>query len=61
MKPKCGGVEGGQMQAVDADMNRDDSCPGTQHKVTTLRRPLPDKHISLNYTTDLNQRRTREH
>ena len=29
MKLKCGGVEGGWMQVVDVDMNRDDSCPGT--------------------------------
>ena len=31
MKLKCGGVEGGWMQIVDVDMNRDDSCPGTWH------------------------------
>ena len=35
MKLKCGGVEGGWMQVVDVDMNRDDSCPGTWHKMTT--------------------------
>ena len=29
MKLKCGGVEGGWMQVVDVDMNRDDSCPRT--------------------------------
>ena len=29
MKLKCGGVEGGWMQVVDVDMNRDDNCPGT--------------------------------
>ena len=29
MKLKCGGVEGGWMQVVDVDMNRDDSCLGT--------------------------------
>ncbi|XP_065890626.1 uncharacterized protein [Dysidea avara] len=38
MKLKCDGVEGGWMRAVDVDMNRDDSCPGTWHKVTTPRR-----------------------
>ena len=34
MKLKCGGVEGGWMQIVDVDMNRDDSCPGTWEKIT---------------------------
>ena len=34
MKLKCGGVEGGWMQVVDVDMNRDDSCPGTWQKIT---------------------------
>ena len=29
MKLKCGDVEGGWMQVVDVDMNRDESCPGT--------------------------------
>ena len=38
MKLKCGGVEGGWIQVVDIDMNRDDSCPGTWHKITTPRR-----------------------
>jgi len=38
MKLKCGGVEGGWMQAVDVDMNRDDSCPGKWHIVATPRR-----------------------
>ena len=38
MKLKCGGVEGGWMQVVDVDMNRDDSCPGTWHKIATPRR-----------------------
>ena len=38
MKLKCGGVEGGWMQVIDLDMNRDDSCPGTWHKITTPRR-----------------------
>ena len=27
MKLKCGGAEGGWMQVVDVDMNRDGSCP----------------------------------
>ena len=34
MKLKCGGVEGGWMQVVDVDMNRDDSCPGTWRKIS---------------------------
>ena len=38
MKLKCGGVEGGWMQIVDVDLNRDDSCPGNWHKTTTPRR-----------------------
>ncbi|XP_065890651.1 uncharacterized protein [Dysidea avara] len=38
MKLKCDGVEGGWMQVVDVDMNRDDSCPGTWHKITTPRK-----------------------
>ena len=38
MKLKCGGIEGGWMQVVDIDMNRDDSCPGTWHMITTPRR-----------------------
>ena len=38
MQLKCGGVEGGWMQVVDVDMNRDDKCPGTWHKITTPRR-----------------------
>ena len=38
MELKCGGVEGGWMQVVDVDMNRDDSCPGTWQKITTPRR-----------------------
>jgi len=38
MKLKCGGVEGGWMQVVDVDMNRDENCPGTWHKITTPRR-----------------------
>ena len=38
MKLKCGGVEGGWMQVVDIDMNRDESCPGTWHMITTPRR-----------------------
>ena len=38
MKLKCGGVEGGWMQVVDVDINRDDSCPGTWPKITNPRR-----------------------
>ena len=38
MKLKYGGVEGGWIQVVDVDMNGDDSCPGTWHKITTPRR-----------------------
>jgi len=38
MKLKCDGVEGGWMQVVDVDMNRDDTCPGTWHKVENPRR-----------------------
>ena len=38
MKLKCGGVEGGWMQVVDVDMNRDDSCPGTWRMITIPRR-----------------------
>ena len=38
MQLKCGGVEGGWMQVVDMDMNRDDSCPGTWHKIITPKR-----------------------
>ena len=37
MKLKCGGVEGGwmQLQVVDVDMNRDDSCPRIWQNATT--------------------------
>ena len=38
MKLKCGGLEGGWMQVVDVDMNRDESCPGTWQNITTPRR-----------------------
>ena len=38
MKLKCGGIEGGWMQVVDVDVNRDESCPGTWNKITTPRR-----------------------
>ena len=38
MKLKCGGVEGGWMQVVDVDMNRDDGCPRAWQKITTPRR-----------------------
>ena len=45
MKLKCGGVEGGWMQVVDVDMNRDDSCPGTWHRFSTL-----SKRLCIGYT-----------
>ena len=38
MQLKCGGVEGGWMQVVDVDMNQDNSCPGTWHKIITPKR-----------------------
>ena len=38
MNLKCGDIEGGWMQVVDVDMNRDDSCPGTWQKITNPRR-----------------------
>ena len=38
MQLKCGGVEGGWMQVVDMDMNRDNSCPGTWHRIITPKR-----------------------
>ena len=38
MKLKCGGLEGGWMQVVDVDMNRDEICPGTWQNITTPRR-----------------------
>ena len=38
MKLKCGGLEGGWMQVVDVDMNRDDTCPGSWHKITSPKR-----------------------
>jgi len=38
MKLKCGGIEGGWMQVVDVDMTRDDTCPGTWHKITSPRK-----------------------
>ena len=39
MKLKCGGVEGGWMQVVDTDMNRDDdTCPGTWQNVINPRK-----------------------
>ena len=37
MKLKCGGVEGGWMQVIDIDMDRDDSCPGKWYKVKSPR------------------------
>ena len=38
MNIKCGGVEGGWMQVVDVDMNRDNSCPGTWEMITNPKR-----------------------
>jgi len=38
MKLKCGGIEGGWMQVVDVDMNRDDTCPGTWKYITNPRK-----------------------
>ena len=38
MKLKCGGVGGGWMQVVDIDMTRDDTCPGTWHKINSPKR-----------------------
>ena len=38
MKLKCGGLEGGWMQVADVDMNRDDTCPGSWHKITSPKR-----------------------
>ena len=35
MKLKCGALEGGWMQVVDVDMNRDESCPETWQNITT--------------------------
>ena len=40
MKLNCGGVEGGWMQVVDVDMNRDDDCPGTWYKFSDSRKSL---------------------
>ena len=48
MKLKCGGVEGGWMQVVDVDMNRDDSCPGSWYSITT------PKNLCLGYTNSCN-------
>ena len=45
MKLKCGGVEGGWMKIADVDMNRDDACPGSWHKITT------PKRLCLGYVT----------
>ena len=38
MKLKCGGIEGGWMQVVDVDMNKDSTCPATWKTITTPRR-----------------------
>ena len=48
MKLKCGGVEGGWIQVVDVDMNRDDSCPGSWYSITT------PKNLCLGYTNSCN-------
>jgi len=45
MKLRCGGVEGGWMQVIDVDMNRDYSCPGKWHKITSPRK------LCLGYNT----------
>ena len=34
----CGGVEGGWMQVVNVDMNRDNSCSGTWRMITNPKR-----------------------
>ena len=38
MKLKCGGIEGGWMQVVDVDMNKDSTCPAAWQTITTPRR-----------------------
>ena len=38
MKLKCGGIEGGRMQVVDVDMNRDITCPAGWQTITVPRR-----------------------
>ena len=38
MKLKCGDIEGGWMQVVDVDMNRDEGCPGTWRQNTVPKR-----------------------
>ena len=38
MKLKCGGIEGGWMQVVNVDMNKDSTCPGAWQTITTSRR-----------------------
>jgi len=37
MKLKCGGIEGGWMQVVDVDMNKDSTCPKSWQTITNLR------------------------
>ena len=37
-KLKCGGVEGGWMQIVNVDMNRDDTCPGSWKYIISLKK-----------------------
>ena len=38
MKLKCGGMEGGWMQVVDVDMNRDNTCPGSWQYIINPRK-----------------------
>ena len=38
MKLKCGGIEGGWMQVVDVDMDRDDTCPGSWEYILNPRK-----------------------
>ena len=38
MKLKCGGIEGGWMQVIDVDMDRDTSCLAQWHYITSPRR-----------------------
>ena len=37
MKLKCGGIEGGWMQVVDVDMNKDTTCPAGWQTITVPR------------------------
>ena len=38
MQLKCGGIEGGWMQVVNVDMNKDSTCPRAWQTITTPRR-----------------------